>query len=50
MEEMRDKNALGKIRDSIREQIAKFLTPEQLKKWDAEMSKAAMFLGHSMKS
>jgi predicted HTH transcriptional regulator len=35
-------------RDQIREHIVKFLTPEQLKKWDAEMSKARTFLGHPM--
>jgi predicted HTH transcriptional regulator len=37
-------------RDQIREHIVKFLTPEQLKKWDAEMSKARTFLGHPMHS
>jgi hypothetical protein len=35
-------------RDQVREHIVKFLTPEQLKKWDAEMSKARTFLGHPM--
>ena len=35
-------------RDQIRERIVKFLTPDQLKKWDAEMSKARTFLGHPM--
>jgi len=35
-------------RDQIREHIVKFLTPDQLKKWDAEMSKARTFLGHPM--
>jgi hypothetical protein len=37
-------------RDQIREHIVKFLTPEQLKKWDAEMSKSRTFLGHQMHS
>ena len=36
-------------RDQIREHVVKFLTPEQLTKWDAEMSKARTFLGHPMK-
>ena len=35
-------------RDQIRERIVEFLTPDQLKKWDAEMSKARTFLGHPM--
>lgn len=35
-------------RDQIRERIVAFLTPDQLKKWDAEMSKARTFLGHPM--
>ena len=35
-------------RDQIRERIVDFLTPDQLKKWDAEMSKARTFLGHPM--
>ena len=37
-------------RDQIREHIVKFLTPDQLKKWDAEMSKARSFLGHPMQA
>jgi periplasmic protein CpxP/Spy len=36
-------------RDQIREHVVKFLTPEQLTKWDAEMSKARTFMGHPMK-
>jgi hypothetical protein len=36
-------------RDQIREHVVKFLTPEQLTKWDAEMTKAREFLGHPMK-
>ncbi len=35
-------------RDQIRERIVGFLTPDQLSKWDAEMSKARTFLGHPM--
>jgi len=34
------------VRDSGREAILKFLTPEQLRKWDSEMAKAKTFLGH----
>ena len=37
-------------RDQIREHIVKFLTPDQLKKWDAEMSKGRTFLGHPMQA
>jgi len=36
-------------RDQIREHVVKFLTPEQLTKWDAEMAKAREFLGHPIK-
>ena len=32
------------IRGSIREQIVKFLTPQQLEKWDTEVTKAKKFL------
>ncbi len=39
---------LAAARDQIRAQIVNFLTPEQLEKWDAEMSKARNFLGHPM--
>jgi hypothetical protein len=37
-------------RDQIREHVVKFLTPEQLAKWDVEMAKARAFLGHPMKT
>ena len=37
---------VASIRTSIREQIVKFLTPQQLEKWDAEVAKAKEFLGH----
>jgi hypothetical protein len=33
-------------RGEIHERIAKFLDPEQLGKWDAEVAKAKEFLGH----
>jgi DNA-binding MurR/RpiR family transcriptional regulator len=35
-------------RDQIREHVVKFLTPEQLTKWDAAIAKAREFLGHPM--
>jgi len=44
-----ENNAPGKVRDSIREQVTKILTPQQLTKWDAEMSKARTFLGHAIR-
>jgi protein CpxP len=37
---------VASIRGSIRDQIVKFLTPEQLAKWDTEVTKAKEFLGH----
>jgi protein CpxP len=39
---------VASLRASIREQIVKFLTPEQLTKWDAEVAKAKEFLGHKI--
>lgn len=33
-------------RPQIRERLTAFLTPEQLKTWDAEVSKAKSFLGY----
>jgi periplasmic protein CpxP/Spy len=36
------------IRGSIRDQIVKFLTPQQLEKWDTEVAKAKEFLGHKV--
>jgi protein CpxP len=39
---------LTSARERTREHIVKFLTPEQLKKWDMEMSKARTFLGYPM--
>lgn len=41
---------LGEVRSSIRERVVKFLTPEQLVKWDAKVAKAKTFLGHTVKS
>jgi hypothetical protein len=34
-------------RDQIRQRLVNFLSPEQLKKWDAEVSKAKEFLGQA---
>jgi Spy/CpxP family protein refolding chaperone len=34
-------------RTEIRERLTKFLTPEQLTKWDAEVAKAKEFLGQA---
>ena len=39
---------LAGARDEIREHVIKFLTPEQLTKWDAEVAKAREFLGRPM--
>jgi|SRR5215831_2989664 len=36
------------IRGTLREQVVRFLTPQQLEKWDAEIAKAKEFLGHSI--
>ena len=40
--------ALGSHRAELRQGLERFLYPEQLKKWDAEVAKAKEFLGHSM--
>ena len=40
-------NALRSHRTELREGLEHFLTPEQLKKWDAEVAKAKEFLGHA---
>jgi len=37
--------AVGSHRAELREGLERFLTPEQLKKWDAEVAKAKEFLG-----
>ena len=39
-------NALKSRRTELREGLERFLTPEQLTKWDAEVAKAKEFLGH----
>jgi hypothetical protein len=36
------------IRGSLREQVVKFLTPQQLAKWDAEVARAKEFLGQNI--
>ena len=41
---------IGAIRGSLREQVVKFLTPDQLQKWDAEVSKAKEFLDHKLQA
>jgi periplasmic protein CpxP/Spy len=35
-------------RDAIRQRVVSFLSPEQLKKWDAEKGKAKDFLGQKI--
>lgn len=35
-------------REEIRQRVANFLSPEQLTKWNNEVSKAKEFLGHKM--
>jgi protein CpxP len=35
-------------RDEIRQRVVSFLTPDQLKKWDAEIAKAKEFLGQKL--
>ena len=37
--------AVGSHRTELREAVERFLSPEQLKKWDAEVAKAKEFLG-----
>jgi hypothetical protein len=37
--------AVGSHRTELREAVERFLTPEQLTKWDAEVAKAKEFLG-----
>lgn len=41
---------LKEHRSTIRERVVKFLTPEQLTKWDEEVTKAKTFLGQSVES
>lgn len=37
-------------RDQIREAVQRFLTPQQLTKWDAEIAKAKTFLGQQLQA
>ena len=37
-------------RDEIRQRVVKFLTPEQLSKWDSEVAKAKEFLGQKLEA
>ena len=37
--------AVGSHRTELRQGLERFLTPEQLKKWDSEVAKAKEFLG-----
>jgi hypothetical protein len=39
-------DALRSHRTELREAVERFLSPEQLKIWDAEVAKAKEFLGH----
>ena len=60
IDEVRAKNpnasradVVSKIKESrgaIRERVEKFFTPEQLTKWDAEVTKAKEFLGERLDS
>ena len=40
--------AVSSNRDQLREQVVKFLTPEQLTKWDAAVKSAKEFLGEKL--
>ena len=40
--------AIGQNRDQIREQVVKFLTPDQLTKWDSAIKNAKEFLGEKL--
>lgn len=39
---------IGENRTALRQRLTNFLTPEQLSKWDAEVSKAREFLGQKL--
>jgi protein CpxP len=41
---------LKDVRGNVRERVEKFLTPEQLTKWDAEVTKAKEFLGERIEA
>ena len=38
---------ISDMRSVLRNEVVNFLTPEQLEKWDAEVARAKVFLGHS---
>jgi hypothetical protein len=40
--------AVAGHRDQIRQRVMNFLTPDQLKMWDAEVAKAKEFLGQNL--
>jgi hypothetical protein len=40
--------AIAQNRDQIREQVTKFLTPDQLSKWDSAVKNAKEFLGEKL--
>jgi hypothetical protein len=60
MDQIREKNPdvnkpdvmskFAEVRRSVRERMERFLMPQQLAKWDAEMAKAKSFLGHPVKA
>jgi periplasmic protein CpxP/Spy len=58
IEEARERNpsrleVISKVREarsSIRERVVTFLSPEQLTKWDQEVTKAKTFLGEQVES
>jgi hypothetical protein len=37
-------------RDEIRQRVVKFLSPEQLSKWDGEIAKGKEFLGQKIEA
>ena len=41
-------NQVAANRDQLRQRLVNFLSPEQLTKWDAEVSKAKEFVGQQM--
>ena len=46
-------NIIAKVKDhraEIRQRVVSFLSPDQLTKWDAEVSKAKEFLGQKVES
>ena len=49
LDELDEDTPPREVRDSIRKHVMKILKPQQLTKWDAEMSKARTFLGHAIR-